>query len=180
VVEQWSELASDVDLGEVRLLVFEYVTDNASVSARFSELVPLSEALQDNHLADSASARVREAASALRALRSSLFPGKKRRDGALRARSGGREKSGDVTAAFWQRTEPLFWTAFDAKVAHVDGRDAFREGIRRIALGIFKRETSVLDGDPAGLARVVRQEQHLRRELRKLFPTTPNGKGASQ
>ena len=78
----------------------------------------------------------------------------------------------EPSAAFWQRTEALFWRAFDAKVAGTDARAAFREGVARTALGLFEEATSVL-GEPDGLARSARERAKLVSALRKKLDWPP-------
>lgn len=166
VVEQWAELDAKSDAS---LVMLDYATKDASVVGRFVELFPLSAALRVNGLADFSAKRVEEADGALKALRERLFPldEKKKLGEAFPGRTKGRKNASDATAAFWQRTEAFFWTAFDSKVRGGDGRDAFREAVKKIALAIFDETTSILNGESAGLTRVVVQRRELLSKLRK-------------
>ncbi len=173
VVEQWAELAPDED---AKLLLIDHVTKDANVRARFVETYSLRESIRDDKLADFTASRIEEADKALKALRERLYPAKKKRDSAFRGRAQGRKNASDVTAMFWQRTEPAFWAWFDARVRGEDRRDEFRETVRKTTLRIYDEVTDVLTHDPAALARVVANKNSLCRDLQKmLFPKPRRG-----
>lgn len=163
VVSQWTEELARL-AEPTSLLILDYGTRDASVVHRFVEAFPLSLRLADHDVRDAVHARVREAEEALDALETAcvrvhMKTRPSARLGKAQSTRARKEKElvHDVTAAFWQRTEPAFWASYEAAVgeseaAQVGAEEAFRKAVRKISLDLFDAHASPSIADPSRVA----------------------------
>jgi CRISPR type I-E-associated protein CasA/Cse1 len=165
VVSQWTEqLARPAE--PTSLLVLDFGTKQMAVLHRFVEGFPLSLRLTDRDVIDAVRTRIGEADGALEALRTACVrlhmktrPSASAKLGRARKARARKEREimHDVTAAFWQSTEPAFWASYEAAVGgseadQVDAEDAFRKAVSKTALHLFDAHASPSIADPARVA----------------------------
>lgn len=178
-VRQWQEALTDRDAA---LIVFDIGTtrrDRATPASRLCETFPLSARLVDRDVADAVRTAVQEAEKGLDALRTACIRVHmnvgRAREGKLSAQQRQRmrtekESLHDLTTAFWQRTEPAFWVAYEAFVgmsvdAQAEAQDALRATIRRAARDLFDNWAAASLADPSRIAIVADARARLRGAL---------------
>jgi len=174
VVQQWYESLRE---RPASLVVFDIGTtkrDRATPASRVCEAFPLSTRLADRDVADAVRAGVADAERGLDALRAAcvrLHMKGEPKTGQQRQRARAEEERlADVTASFWQRTEPAFWAAYEAFVGEADDAQAEAQEklgrtIRKTALDIFDAWGSPSLGDASRVAVIARVRARLVRDL---------------
>jgi hypothetical protein len=172
VVTQWTEQIARPG-AVTSLLVLDYAANKATIVHRFVESLPLSIRLADRDVADHVRTCVTDAERGLDALRGACLhllwkraPARKERQ---RARAE-KDRLHDLTASFWQRTEPAFWAAYEAFVSEegdgqADAQEKLRRTIRKTGLDLFDAWASPSLGDPSRVAVIARVRARLVRDL---------------
>lgn len=176
IVAQWTdELARPMQ--STSLLVLDYGTRDASVLHRFVESFPLSLRLTDRDVIAAVRARVAAAEEALKVLKTAcvrLHMKTRPRDRLGKAQNARFHKEServhDVVAAFWQRTEPAFWQAYEAAVgedpaAQLAAELSFGEAIKRAAINLFDAQAEPSISDPSRVAVIAEVRSALRKAL---------------
>lgn len=171
VVRQWVERLAPGASG-ASLLVLDYAADKARILGRVSESFPLSNRITDPDFADYVRSLVARAEGTFRQLEDALLSA--RRKPSPNQKGKGSKAKGywlpDANAAFWQRTEGPFWSAFDAYLAEDADEDArFADSLRRTAFAIFDEHTSSSASDPQWLAHIVRARRGLAQGLARVL-----------
>jgi CRISPR type I-E-associated protein CasA/Cse1 len=175
VVTQWNEELSDG--ADTSLLVLDYGSKDASITHVVVDLFPLSQRLAERQVADGVRSAVSFAESVLRDLRKACVrlhikkdPRERLSQSQSKREQTERDRLHDTTAAFWQRTEPLFWTVYERYVsAAADGwaeaYDAFQGNVCTVALNLFNEWAAPSLSDPSRVALIAEAGRWLRGAL---------------